>query len=556
MENFYNKLNREGKDLSTTTSVRLDSRPVYPHYGGLAEDHGCTLKTGLPKKNGSRSQAPSGYQKFHSATSRPSSQGKTRDVMRSSHKEGDKEKDRNMAVQRSADKRAHLDAIEFSDSESDDEMDLLSSQADFDDPSSFQEPVLRHRLASTKHISKDAVNLKGSPPQRGVHVDSNGREHHYHPNFHPSNVYSHLKFKKNKIDSKLEEIPASSKPSSSLLPSRLDLTGDNYGGTTVESKRPHEVEANDNGYVKKTGSLKKVNSSQTMESPPRRNSQQAKPRSVTLSDQPEFDQNNKPRPRPKPRLVSKKQTDQKSQPRSNSRSRSRSQGGLVATLTPAAFPIISPPSSPVFPSSKTKTADFPSISPLRDLNPHLNHEPRRPKPLGSCSRLPNPFPMVSPPPKRREEREEARGRTHVKRTKEKGKLKENDDVALFSRSEGAHDKNELSFVTSKKGKGKGKEKERVSTVENERQQREKLNKFPMSTQMLESIDSSPPSWQGKRSSEGGSEDERITKKSKTESDTYVAFSFFSSSICAGFFGQECLHYGYMAYSIRLFLAGL
>jgi len=549
MEKFYNKLNREGKDLSTTTSVRLDSRPVYPHYGGLAEDHGRTLKTGLPKKNGSRSQAPSGYPKFHSATttSRPSSHGKTRAVMRPSHKECDKEKDRNMAVQRSADKRTHSDAIEFSDSESDDEMDLLSSQADFDDPSSFQVPVSRHRLASTKHTTKDAANLKGSPPQRGVHVDSNGREHHYHPNFHPSNVYSHLKFKKNKSDSKVEEITASSKPSSSLPPSRLDLTGDNYGGSILESKRPHEVKANDNGYVKKTGSLKKANSSQTTVSPPRRNSQQAKPQSFTLSDKPEFDKNNKPRPRPKPRPVSKKQTDQKSQLRSNSRSRSRSQGGLVATVTPAAFPIISPPSSPFVPSSKTKTADFPSISPLRDLNPHLNHEPRRPKPLGSCSRLPNPFPMVSPPPKRREEGGEARGRTHVKRTKEKekGKLKEN-DVGLFSRSEGEHDKNEPSFVTSKKGKGKGKEKERVSTVENERQQREKLNKFPMSTQMFESIDSSPPSWQGKRSSEGGSEDERITKKSKTESDTYVAFSF---STCVGFFSQKCLHHGYMAYLI-------
>lgn len=548
MEKFYNKLNREGKDLSTTTSVRLDSRSVYSHYGALAEDHGCTLKPGSPKKNGLRSQAPSGYQKFNSATGRRSPQGKMRAVLRPSNKEGDKEKGRNMVVQRSAasqDKRLYSYAIEFSDSESDDEMDLLSSQADcVDDPSSFQEPVLRHRLASTKHITKDAAKFKGSPSQRDVHVDSNGREHHYHPNFHPSNVYSHLKFKKRKSDSRVEETTASSKPSSSLPSSSLDLTGDNYGGSILESKRPHEAKANNNGYVKKTGSLKNANSSQTTDSPPRRNSQQARPQSSTLSDQPKFDKNNKPRPRPRP--VSKKQTDQKAQLRSKSRSRSKSRGGgssLVATfqtLTPAAFPIISPPSSPVVPP-KTKTADFPSISPLRDLNPHSNHEHRRSKPLGSCSRLPNPFPMVSPPPKRREEGEEARGRTHIKRMKDKGKLKENDDVALFSRSEEEHDENELSFVTSKKGKGKGKGKEKggVSTVENERQQREELNKFPMSTQMLESIDSSPPSWQGKRSSEGGSEDERIMKKSKTELDTYVAFS---SSTCVGFFRQKCLPY--------------
>lgn len=200
MEKLNDKLNREGKTLTTATSSPLDPKPGY--YGALAEDHGCTLKLGSPTKNALDIQVRSGYQKFNSATTQPPSpKTKTRAVTRLSNRPADKN---NMTVTtlKSAawkDKRTYSNKIEFSESGLEDEMDLFTSRAD--DPSSFQKPVTCNRFTKTQDLrntTKDTQKLKGGSPRRDVHIDSNGREHLFHPKFRPSNVYSRMKFKKTK----------------------------------------------------------------------------------------------------------------------------------------------------------------------------------------------------------------------------------------------------------------------------------------------------------------------------------------------------------------------
>lgn len=342
----------------------------------------------------------------------------------------------------------------------------------------------------------------------------------------------------------------------------LDLTKDNYGNSQSQS---HDGKANDNVNIKISDPLKNSNSSHATKLPPQ-HSQQAKDQPFALSSQPMSETNGKQRPRPRP--VSKKQTNHKStykdelleslgstilgsaahdvhtpqassqdvsvrqraRSRSCSKSKSRSKSrrpvspfdSTFRKYTPAAFPAISPPSSPHVPT-KTKAADFPTISPLSEVNSHLNNGSRHQTQKGSCSQLPNPFPIVSPPPKGREDTEEMRERLRVDQMKDREQAEWYDSTALFSVSGEEHNENDLSCVSSKMGKGKVLEE--MLTAEKYRQRLKKLNKFPMSTQILASIDASPhfrSSWRGKRSSEGGSEDERTMKKSKTELDTYVA----------------------------------
>jgi len=177
----------------------------------------------------------------------------------------------------------------------------------------------------------------------------------------------------------------------------------------------------------------------------------------------------------------------------------------VQKAEPDDFPDLSPPSLPA--SRKRITVnDFPFVSPLGGTK--IRAEPI--KPHASSSRLPVPFPMPSPQSKR----DKPKANPHIQ-AKDKGKSsKSKVQASLFSEEEDT---------------GDPKASEKREREKKARKLEKKAKAFPMSTQVLASIrspsvpstwSSSPaaPSGRGKRTSEGGSDDERISKRSRTERD--------------------------------------
>ncbi|KAJ3511915.1 hypothetical protein NLJ89_g3827 [Agrocybe chaxingu] len=194
------------------------------------------------------------------------------------------------------------------------------------------------------------------------------------------------------------------------------------------------------------------------------------------------------------------------QHRSRSRSRERSRElspECEVRVVPQPFPNLSPTSSP---SKPPCPAEFPLMSPLRES---LEEEPRH-KPKSSFARIPQAFPMS--PPVSKDLQDDSGEKTRVKPSgtgKEKSLLSEEEDLP----------------VVVKKRAGKGKEKEKdTRKAKGTIRVRKKLDPFPMSTQVLASIDSpsvprarspsgsTPPS--KKRPSEDGSGDDRVSKKSR------------------------------------------
>lgn len=138
-----------------------------------------------------------------------------------------------------------------------------------------------------------------------------------------------------------------------------------------------------------------------------------------------------------------------------------------------AFPFLSPPASP-----KQLAENFPHLSPLAGCKLQAGEPQRRQK------QQVNPFPLLSPV---------FRGKELEERADMKGNMQENQDASLFSKSGGA--------------------KERP---------KRRPKKFPMNSQMLQSIDSSPTSsLQGGKRLSGDSGGERKSKRSKKETDPYV-----------------------------------
>jgi hypothetical protein len=151
-------------------------------------------------------------------------------------------------------------------------------------------------------------------------------------------------------------------------------------------------------------------------------------------------------------------------------------------------------------------ADFPgaTLSPLAGSSKTSGKGAKPPPPT---SRIPAPFPNLSPPKKSEPSVKNNLMKLQLAGKQDKGKGRVvsptfDDDSKANSASESESEK-------KKKRKGSKREK--------------KLEEFPMNTQMLQSIDSSSPVRPRKRLSEDGSDDEHTSKKSRKARELYVTF---------------------------------
>jgi len=487
-----NDLRRNGDDLATAPSLRLSSRPLH----GIFEDHGQSLVSGSQQSSDSK-RPVSGIQKFKPAA--------TLEKVGPSTSKGS-------TMTTATTVSAH---IELSDSQSEDEMDLLSRRDTADDPSTSQKRV--------SHTKKE--------PDRGYFSD--GKWHTFLKGFEPKeHILSSLKFNKNKgVDRVKGKFPdtalsQSTQPNSSSRQFASPSKNCNALASSSKSKRETSTSTRDTIYVSRQPNSNDQKSkfesrsrASLVNHPPREN-QSFEPKPVTQklkTGPPTRSANLRIKRVKNPEFVIQQPTQfstiksqnsslaialdsvvlgdegqRNIQRRSTTRSRSRSRcsSPKITVRKPEDFPTLSPPSSPAL--LKQQPMHFPPLSPLTDSKSKAGGFLGRSKPQAS------PFPMLSPPSKG----EEVRGRTVIKRIK-KGK-KENGDT-LFTESDDDCDTG-LPIVVSRP------------------------QRFPMSAKMLHSIDSSPTTLsppRGKRLSKG-SGDERISKRSKKERDSYVAFSLTCS----------------------------
>ena len=519
-----NNLRQSNKDLSTATSLRLPSRPL---LHGIFEDHGRSLVSSSQQRMDSNSRPKgSGTQKFKPATSTEKSQvaPSTRLMSRGSTK---------------TTHSTHVD-IELLDSESEDEMDLLSSRNKADDHSTSQ--------------------TRFSPAQDDVNdgfVDKDGKLHPYAKGFKPKgSVLSTLKFKKNKGIDRTKGIfsdTATSQATAPLPASRHPFKDAN----SVASSSKSRCELGDTIYVSR-----RPTSNNDSKLAPREN-RPSEPKPVAEEPMVEASRSLRPRikkltnqecgkQQPDRFSTSERQTSFSSvavddalldfEGHQSTKQRSPPSSPKVTVRRPEVFPL-SPPASPLLP--KRQPEIFPHLSPLRDAKSQANGLPRYQK------RHPHPFPTLSPPSKG-EEVNETRGRTGFKHIKGKGKAKENQDT-LFTEPEDEDDEGAAIMISAKlKSNGKGKGRGLIVDNAKDRTKR-KLKRFPMSTQMLQSIDSSPtivsPRW-GKRSSED-SGDERMSKRSKKDRHMYVLWSLMYLSL----FSLTAYHMSFWSCTYQLYQAG-
>ena len=526
MESLMNDLHRNGDNLAAARSLRLPSRP--PTHQ-IFEDHGQTLVSGSQQKQSSQ---VSGIKKFKPAiiTSEKSKVGPaTRSINTG-------------ATARIAGSQAD---IELSDSQSEDEMDLLSS---------CREP------AHYPSTSQKRIPHTQDDSDQG-YLDSDGKLHQYVKGFEPKRVYSSLRFKKNKgVDKAKGEFSdtALSQPTQppSPFPAPRQPASGNSHTPSSKSKRETSVFIGDTIYVNRPLSRKDPNSKPESRLPassiklPPREKHPSEPEPVlkfgppSRSAHPRIKRINKPNLGNRETEFSARkgldsshldgldsailnvedQGDTKGRPMSCSSFCSGSSSPKVMARELEAFPTISPPSSP---APKRQPKNFPPLSPLTDSKSQADGSLRRSKPQA------NPFPMLSPPSKG-EEVEVSRGMSALKRIKGKEKMKENGDASLLMHPDDEDYAGPTIIVSSSlKDRGKGKER---SQPENVTKRRPK--EFPMSTQMLQSIDSSqttvsPPRW-GKRLSKG-SGDERISKRSKKLYVVCLTFPHESGPLLNGFY---------------------
>jgi len=491
MESLLGELNSRGSSLHTEPSLRLKTRPKQSESskGKAFEDFGSSFGTPW-----------SSSQDKSRSTNRPKQIGKRAD--------GGK----NITGKHT---RSILDDDTI-DSESEDELDTLSRHDASDSDS-------RPRPSRTK--TKDDE----------VFVD--GQNYKYHPNFLPNTTLSKLKF--NKI--KKTDGEATNGPSSSL---------------SKENGLPPAKHSADNDRVKPIPVPNRINSghSRGPNNPPASGSSRPpsecpnkpltvpKPTSKPNCPFNEVRERNgrekpsRPKPRPKPRPPEAPPTSSQPQlhPISSNPSLSNLNSDAAATRIrkkatrqpdtfpadrlspvpqrntkkPDEFPDVSPQSSPA--GQKT---DFPTLSPLgscittpvKAKGTNSNRGFPMLSPLGSCTRTPvkaegtnsnGGFPMLSP--------------LSSQPADDNGR----------SKPQTNHLRPDASSLFSEEDEGDDPFKTRGGPAP-----------FPMSSQLLGSIGSSPtrpqagPSRPGKRSSEGKeSEDERERKKMREE-DVYVTFVF-------------------------------
>jgi len=513
--------------LANHGSIENISRLPHPPGMGMAYEN---LGTSLVPPGTSKSRKPipsttaiqGGYSKFKPATSTKSlsSQPTPSTSQRSSRNRSDSAGRSTSRKDRNPPKTIVLSDC---DSGSTDEMDLLSS--------SHAEEEEEEYSRDMKKGSGQSPEKRGKAVARPAFVDEKGKQHAYDPKFLPKKPFAGLKFTKTKktVDDSL--VPISEESVKEQYPEELPtrtshLTKDKTKSTAATSKT---TDCGDDVVYVSPLSGKSANSNRRTSPIPSQNL----PSNITQS---------RPIPRPKnggrpgPFSQSKSsygpRSSQTNPPSSSAvplnmipvDTSSQTSVALELALEPGsryrtwsesperseqkvvldAFPDLSPPSSPIA-RKQTTVGDFPLLSPLGETK--VRAEPM--KPQASSSRMPGPFPMPSPQSKTNDERKTKPG---IQAGREKNKGKDKVQTSLFSEEENADD-----LQASEKQK---REKKKARKLE------KKAKAFPMSTQVLASIESptvpsiwssSPagPSRGGKRRSQDGSDDERISKRSRT-----------------------------------------
>lgn len=513
MESMIGNLNREGKDLTNATEMRLSQRPL--GLGKAYEDFGSSFTRGSQGSQGKATakhdpRGRGGHGKFKLPTSSPKPLRSKDDY---STRSSGSDAQRNGKSDR---KRQKAAKTSYGDSEdgSEDEMDLLSSQPE-DHPSTSQKPV---KLSSNSHADSETF-----------YVDSKGRQHEYDKRFPPekSKTLKGLKFSRSKDGPSDRRLPDPDvvyvKKDSQL--GRKSASSDNFFDSPPVPQKPSQLSSRSST---KPLNMEIVNVGTAKPRP--------KPRPVgktkTLADVSNSQPGNTSRIGPASSTIratsgrvasldqrSSASSSQKSRQQSSPDPRSRSSSLEIEVVksTPETFPFISPQrSSPDGqPQTRYRTAAFPDLPLLGDLgSKSLDHTKSRP-----LARVPSAFPISLSPTKDQDEEDEGpRSGVHILLPKAKEKKKK-ESTSLFTDEErGRSDSSSL------------KEKEKIKKAK--KTEHHKAKAFPMSTQVLQSIGSpTPPSRSrspsygstrpGKRNSEGGSGDDRISKRSRKELDAYV-----------------------------------
>ncbi|KIM44795.1 hypothetical protein M413DRAFT_362806 [Hebeloma cylindrosporum] len=524
------------KFLATHGSIDNASRISRPLGMGLAyENLGISLDP--PGATKSKKPTPSAsqgnYSKFRPAPSTKSSSSQPTP----SSSQGPSRSMSDNASRRTIGKNSRnppKGTIVLGDSESSDEIDFLSSQAEGEEDD----------LHDRKKKKRELQAKKGKNVPEAAFVDEQGKQHAYDPKFPPKKKFAGLKFTKTKkteqaSDNSMVPISRDSEKEQYLEQKSTrtsHLNKDMAKSTATTSK---SAEGDDDVVYVSPLSGKSANSNRRTSPIPSRvhrrlpsNTTQppsAQPRPVPRPK-------NGGRPVPFPLNSEHKSTYEPRSSQTNAPSSSAAPLNMMPIDTSSQttvaleryrtwsespersekkaelddFPHLSPPSSPA--RKRITVGDFPFVSPLGGTKTRA--EPM--KSHASSSRLPVPFPMPSPQSKT-DDRPKGKPYIQPSQAKDKGKGKNKVQIGPCSEEE---DAGGLKASEKRKREKKAKKLEK------------KADPFPMSTQVLASIRSPsvPPTWSsspagpsrsGKRTSEGGSDDERISKRSRTERDALL-----------------------------------
>lgn len=424
-------------------------------------------------------------------------------------------------------------AVILTDSGSSDELDLLSSQAEEEEDNFYDTKKKKYGQSQAK---------KRMDAPEAAFVDERGKQHTYDPKFLPKRQFAGLKFTKTKkteqaVDSSVAPISKQSEKEQYLeqiSTTTSYLNKDTAQSTAAASKTTKYDDdvvyvsplsgksANSNRRTSPIPSRihKKLPSNTTRPRPVPRPKNGGRPAPFSSNSQPlstcepRSSQTNPPPSSAAPlKMMTVDISSQTNVALERYRTWSESPERSEQQAVPDDFPNLSPPSSPAS-RKQIIVDDFPFVSPLSGTK--IQTEPIQLH--ASSSRMPVPFPMPSPQSKT-DGKPKTKLYIQANHAKDKGKGKV--QSSLFSEEEDAGD-----LKTSEKQKREKKA----------RKLEKKAKAFPMSTQVLASIrspsvpstwSSSPagPSRSGKRTSEGDSDDERNSKRSRTERDAYVSFLF-------------------------------
>lgn len=530
------------KLLSNYGTIENASRISRPPGMGLAYEN---LGTSLAPPGTNKSKKPilsttgiqGSYSKFRPATSTKSSSSQPTPSSSQKSLRGKFDSTSRTAIRRNPSKGV----VVLDDSGSPDELDFLSSQAEEEEEGDLYDMKKKKRGQSQGKKAKDVFEP--------AFMDEQGNQHAYDPKFPPKKQFAGLKFTKNK--------KAEQAADSSLVPSSKESEKEQYlEQISTRASYPNKDTAKSTATTSKTTdydedvvyvrplSGKSANSNRRTSPIPSRihkklpsNTPQPRPvphpknggrhgsASFLLNSQPKStceprsSQTNPPSSSAAPlNMMPVDTSSQTSVALERYRTWSESPERSEQKAEPDDFPSLSPPSSHASRKQKQITVDdFPFVSPLSGTK--IRAEPI--KRHASSSRMPVPFPMPSPQSK-------TNGKPKTKpyiQAKDKGKGKSKVQISE------EEDEGDLEASEKRKREKKARKLEK------------KAEAFPMSTQVLASMRSPsvPPTWSsspagpsrsGKRTSEGGSDDERISKRSRTQRDAYVSFPFqhFSFSL--------------------------